>query len=384
MKMNDKIIIFFGVAVICILNSFSVQGGEETKKVDTERFLMALKTSLENHHSDFCARGKSKVFETTINNNGEYDNQEYSVSFMFKGNNSRSDIYELNNENEFSLDRIWFMNSEKSGLYSNKTVLLQSDSFDYFQRNYGRDYHPDTFQIVCGIPFAEWIDLVEERLKDIDIQIGENETAKIKLEFKERGVFYHHEIVLNTNEFHVEEWLCDVKGEKDEISWIAKYKWDTFGPHLYVKELNYEEKETRAGVDKLLNKRRVVIENMSVVDDIDDKLFTAGGLSLPETTVVTDKVLGIVYRLGSPAIVERDLLTSLEESHKYSEVQSAMVNFDVKETKLKSEPSAANPIKSQEVGEKKSHNRKYIYICGLALIIVLGIVFIVSKCRLGR
>ena len=314
-KLNN--LYFIAIVVGALTPVFCAgQSVPEQAQRTPDEIISSVKSYLKSNINNYSGIGSATVTERNVFGDKEPQIEKFSVDFMFQGVMSRSDIksipylpgkifkpLKLVDPEGISSDyKIWFKNINQSGLFSNGDVLLQQSAFDYYDRQLGRDFHPETFSRVGGFPLLKTLESME-KVENLVCQV--NEDGKINIRVSGDGEA--HELLLDSKRgFLLEAWSFEGNMPDFTIEQEAKYSWTKYKNHYYIESASYEEKSNQQGKNKVHHKIKVKIDHFSDDVQIDPSKFTLEGLQLlSEIPIrVTDKVSGISYKLKAKPVNE--------------------------------------------------------------------------------
>ena len=224
--------------------------------------------------------------------------EERMIQFKFKDNLSRSDYHYLNEEKEKEFVCTWSIHRKGALGYTGGLLTLRKKPRAQFERQFGFDFHPETFSKLCGFRM-DAATLLERLLTADKITTNLDDKGILHISFFRESANGGYKFSFDTTKgYRVVSWEIDkdvrIREQTRRQKGSYKAEWANYdGEGWYVKKALY----------KINNKTiEVEITDFRFNPNIPDSEFTADGLNIPIRTDVFDQVLGINYQYGEPAI----------------------------------------------------------------------------------
>ncbi len=326
--------------------------------------------------------------------------EEFLIDFVFKGQSTRADKYTFMEGKRGEFLRSDVDTAAQSLVYRNERgglVAIIPPHPSIFYRQMGKDFHPETLNQFCKVPFSMHIEGFFKWAKKITPTYTEDGLLCIKRE----GDVYHADrysastLILDPEaDYRPIEYRSD--SEVDEYGSVrsVRYqaKWKKYGSAWYIERLKYyEEWKSKEEYKKIQPDYKwwveIEVESFDPTAEVKDSEFTLEGLNIPIGALVTDRIADVIYYYKTPPVDERDL----EEMAEGLPVEEPEVTpaAEKEEPALSAEaeaPLAEPEIAVAQTAPPSSKRTIYITIGVAALVLLLGLILVAlrRKAAAGR
>jgi hypothetical protein len=278
--------------------------------------------------AQLAVAGRGTAIMATENYRKDIDGKELVVDFVFKGQTSRTDIFESRGGDRGT--RLF------ARVVSDRHVIRLDPGSAHISRPQGRgdrdlglDFHPEVFTHFEGIALTKWLEGFLEHPPDYTSAKVDDEgilhiIARAPVVIPKTREQYNNEMRFS---FDTQKGLLPVLCSTRYIhaepnkGWSAEieYEWAKYDSTWYIRRAEYSVRPS--------NKDHRVITVKNFTPHVEEKEFTLDGMGLVDGTRVFDKIAGVNYRYEAPIRFIEEPETAQKEAdfiRKIREEQSSL------------------------------------------------------------
>jgi Flp pilus assembly protein TadD len=329
------------IGTVIVLVLATCYSGVRAEPASAEQMLSAIVTEIWNSKPSYgSGRGLARIYFKDKKGEDESVEQEGVIEFKFKGESSRSDIYETSAGQERKLKIVFARNPITSVAYeaTEGFVRLFAGRQREFYRRIRCDLHPETHERYLG----RSLDVILSSM----VRQSELRHTPISAELDERGILHVSQtsggegattpkqndrfrsiaLKVDTNEGYrllsVEDLYENSKGNGARFESHFNVIYRKYGSQWYIKSAEHEKEVTVVpdeDADPICSKTEYSYTKVEIVEYepgavVDDVEFTVKGLNLPANTKVYDEIIGAVYTCREPITAESKLRAALKQA----------------------------------------------------------------------
>lgn len=376
------------------------QGEKESSVEDVKAIIRRVIPALEALEAQLPVTGRGTATMETENYLGWLDGKELTVDFVFKGQNSRWDIFEWVGGSKDSRLRARVASDKYYiSLVSDDSVTMNPARRHDAIRN---DFHPTTFLRFKDYPLRRWL----QGTLEYDFVADPEQYASAKLDDKDilhivsggpvtspkgEGLSSEYQMSLDTKRGLIPVLLrSTTKSPERTGSSIIRLEWAQYDSAWYVSRVEYSVEP-----GNLLH-RVFKIKNFSPNVEVSDEEFTLNGLNIPDGMLVHDRLAGVSYGYGTPDSHIEDLEKVLEETHFVQQIQSQQpaLGSQTVDVNAEKQPADQNQLQAtvdesvQSTGVDDTHADSLwprgLVIASVVVALVGGVAFLGYKHAVAR
>jgi hypothetical protein len=249
-----------------------------------------------------AGRGTARVRNTSVS-----PTEEYEMFFVFNGNCSRSDRYVTKDGRVGEREVVWSMGRDVYVGLNPHNAVVHAKPEDQFYRNFGYDFHPDTFIKIDAYPVTRvlkaWLTSAPTIPNgSLTTECDGNIITIITL--VSDSVSWQKETVQldSSKGYRPISWSLEGRNSAIETQNISKkcsISWQMLNGKWYVASADLE----LMGYEALHGNRPASRISFRITDfsedaTISDEAFTLAGIGVPDGLRVVDSITGVTYRYG--------------------------------------------------------------------------------------
>lgn len=241
------------------------------------------------------------------------DNKQSSrkiIDFMFKDRLSRCDRLSFTDNGKRGQREVsWAVGRKYSVGWSKSNAFVQPKPARQFHRQFGYDFHPDTFLRIRGRSLAVMLERIVNGPANVSVEIDSNDILNLIADYKDEKVHQHIVISVDPRKDYRLVSFLDVmeypNDSKCDTTDSYEIQWKKYGSVWYVKAGKRESMfwipDAKKQAIRNLHKKRIEfrVNEFHPNLKISDSKFTLEGLQIPKGTHVIDRISGRHYKYGS-------------------------------------------------------------------------------------
>jgi len=233
----------------------------------------------------------------------EKRNTELIVDFVYKGKNSKAEIYEIQNREKKRI--ISFIYTPELNItYHLGQVVIDTEPISMYFRQIGYDFHPDTFiNLGKNTPLVKILrERIINRWEEIEVKNTKDGLFIIKTKGAKDSPVPDASVsfILDSNAFFRPiEYIYYHKSKIDTISDNYRMKWKQYSSEWYIANFTCENfvKDVDDPEFPFTRKIDIKITEFNPESEIKDSEFTLESLNVPSGTLVNDRIINKNYKL---------------------------------------------------------------------------------------